>query len=70
MKISEIKQKMLNHKDFFGGDIMQTDEIEKAKTKKELAEIMDSYESHLKMMSIDAISHHSRFRREIGLHII
>ncbi len=70
MKIADIKKKMIDHRDYFGGDIPQTDEIEKAKTKKELARIMNSYEKTLELMAVDAISHHSRFRKELGLHMI
>jgi len=70
MTIAEIKTKMLAHRDFYGGDIMQTDEINKAKTKKDLAKVLDSYESHLEMIALDAISHHSRFRKSLGLHMV
>ena len=70
MKIDEIKKEMLAHRDFFGGDIMYRDEIKKAKTKKELAKIMDNYGTHLEMMANDAQSHHSNFKRKLGLDLI
>jgi hypothetical protein len=36
MKISEIKKKMLERRDFYGADIPEVDRIKKTKTKKEL----------------------------------
>lgn len=36
MKLSDIKSKMLKWHDYYGGDIMQRDKIEKAKTRLEL----------------------------------
>lgn len=67
MTISQIKEKMLSHRDFYGGDIMQTDEIKKAKTKKELNKIMNDYGVHLEMMATDAQSHHDKFKKSLGL---
>lgn len=67
MKIADIKKKMLAHKDFYGGDIMQRDEIKKATSKKELNRIMDDYSMHLEMMAIDAMSYHDNFKRSLGL---
>jgi len=67
MTIEKIKTAMLTHKDFFGGDIMYTDEIKNAKTKKELSKIMDKYSVHLEMMAIDAQGYHDRFKQELGL---
>lgn len=34
MKLSEIKQEMLEFRDFYGGDLLGMGEIQKAKTKK------------------------------------
>ncbi len=70
MKIIDIKKEMLNHKDFFGGDIMWIDEIKASKTKKELSKIMDKYSHHLEMVAIDAQSHHDNFKNKLGLHLI
>ncbi len=67
MTIEEIKAKMLSHKDFYGGDIMQRDEINNAKTKVELNKIMNDYSTHLEMMALDAQSHHDSFKRSLGL---
>ncbi len=67
MTIDKIKIAMLNHRDFFGGDIMYTDEIKKAKTKKDLSKIMDNYGVHLETMAIDAQRHHDNFKKKLGL---
>lgn len=67
MTIEEIKTEMLNHRDFYGCDIMYTSEIKKAKTKKELAKIMNNYGGHLEMMANDAQGHHDRFKQKLGL---
>lgn len=65
--VKEIKEKMLAHRDFFGGHIMYTDEIKKAMSKKQLAKIMDNYGAHLEMVAVDAMSHHDNFKKELGL---
>lgn len=77
MKIKEIKEKMLAHTDFWGCDMMYRDEITNAKTKKELAAIMDKYRRHLENSAvdegnsenetIDALTHHDNFKKELGL---
>lgn len=69
MSIKEIKAEMLKHKDFHGGDIMYTDDIEKATTKKELADIMNRYAHHLEMVAIDAQAHHDSFKTKLGLNL-
>ncbi len=70
MTITQIKSAMLNHRDFFGGDIMYTDEIKKAKSKKDLAKIMDRYRNHLEDMANDACSYHDNFKKKLGLNFI
>lgn len=70
MTIKEIKTAMLAHRDFFGGDIMMSDEIKKAKTKKELSIIMDRYRVHLENMMLDAMSHHDNFKTQLGLNYL
>lgn len=65
LTIKQIKKKMLKWKDFFGGDIMY--DIEGAKTKKELAEIMDIYFHHLEDTCNYALRHCENFKHELGL---
>ena len=70
MTISEIKEAILSHKDFYGGDIPQVDEIKRAKTKKDLKKILNDYAAHLELIATDAQSHHDGFVKELGLHMI
>lgn len=65
MTIAQIKKKMLAWRDFYGGDIFYN--IGGAKTKKDLAEIMDSHFRHLEMCANDAGRHCEEFKRELGL---
>ena len=68
MKIADKKKKMLKWRDFYGGDIFDTDAIEKAKTNKELLEIMDRYFRHLEDVANDAGRHCENFTRSLGLY--
>ena len=70
MTLKETKTAILKHRDFFGGDIPQIDEIKKARSKKRLKEILDEHGTHLEMVAVDAQSHHSRFKHSLGLHLI
>lgn len=65
--IAQIKEAMLNHRDFYGGDILNSDEIEKAKTKKQLKDILNRHSQHMEMMAVDAESHHCNFVNSLGL---
>lgn len=70
MNIDEIKEKMLDHRDFFGGQIIYIDEIKNAKTLKDLSDVLNKYETHLEMLALDAINYHCNFRKKLGLDII
>ncbi len=67
MTLEETKKKMLAYRDYYGGDLIHEDEIKNAKTKRELADILNRHESFMESMLSDAMSHLSNFRREIGL---
>ncbi len=67
MKIKEIKEEMLNWHDFYGQDIGPTDEIKKAKTKRQLYEIMRGHIYFLETQNIDAITHAENFIKKLGL---
>lgn len=67
MTIGKIKKEMLEWKDFWGGEIINSDEIDKAKTKKELAQILDRHENFMKYQAIDAESHLENFRRKLNI---
>ncbi len=70
MSIENIKKEMLNHRDFYGGDILNLDEIEAAKTKKELKNILDRHSQHMEMMAVDAEFHHCKFVNKLGLNYL
>lgn len=67
MRITEIKKKMMEWEDFYGGDIFYTAEIRNAKTKKALADIMETYSRYLEDQAIDAQTHFEGFVKELGL---
>lgn len=67
MTIENIKEEMLKFKDFYGGDIMDTEEINNAKSKLELAEIIEKHRSFMEASLSDAHSHLDSFKRKIGL---
>lgn len=70
MKIEEIKKQMLQFRDFYGGDLLNADEVEAATSRKELAGIIERHRQHLEAMSCDADSHLTNFKRKIGLELI
>lgn len=47
MTIAEIKKQMKSYKDLYGSQLLDHDQIGKAKTKKELAEIIESHRNHI-----------------------
>lgn len=65
MKIKDIKSKMLKWSDYYGGDIMQRDKIEKAKTKLEPFNIMNGHIRFLELQNIDAINHAENFKKDL-----
>ena len=67
MNIGDRKKKMLEWRDLYGGDIFCTDEIEEAKTNKELLEIMEKYRIHLEDAANDAGRHCENFIRSLNL---
>lgn len=67
LTLAETKKKMIEWRDFYGGDIIYIDEIKSAKNKKQLSEILDRYGRHLENVAIDAETHRLNFKKEIGL---
>jgi hypothetical protein len=65
--IAQIKAEMKSWKDLYGGDIMYTDEIDAADSKRELNDIINKYSHHLEDMACDAQSHLERFRKRLRL---
>ncbi len=70
MTIKAIKEEMLQWTDFYGGDIPDRDAIIKAKSKKDLAEIMERHRSHQEDMLSDAGSHLDNFKKKLGLQFL
>lgn len=70
MTISEMKKQILKWRDFYGGSILDESEVEKAKTKKELKNILNSHGHFMEMQAIDAQSHLDNFKNKLGLNHI
>lgn len=68
MTIKQIKEKILNWTDFYGGDIIDREEVKTAKTKKELTDSLHHHKRFLENQNIDAISHLEEFEKELGLY--
>lgn len=58
---------MFEWQDFYGGDIPDSEAIRQAKTKDELAEVLNSHKRYMENMLCDAISHLEIFKNELGL---
>lgn len=67
MEIEKIKKEMLKFKDLYGGELLESDKIEKAKTEKDLVEIIESHRTHLEMMANDASRNLDRLKERLGL---
>ena len=67
MKIQDIKKRMLAYKDSYGQDFNHIDLIIKAKTKKQLSDIIDSHHHFLEMQALDALSNLEEFMNECEL---
>ena len=70
MEIDEIKKKILEWTDFYGGDIINTDAVKNAKTKTELSEALEEHRSFMEAQLSDANSHLDSFKRKLGLSVI
>ena len=67
MDLKTAKRKMLEWTDFWGGEIIYTDEIIKSKTKKDLEIVFDKYIAHIEQIGMDAVSHANKFKNELRL---
>lgn len=70
MKIKEIKSKLLKWQDFYGQDIVDTRSIEKAKTKEDLRQVLESHKFWLENQNIDALQDLANFIDALGLTFI
>lgn len=67
MTIKAIKEEMLLWIDYYGGDISDRDAIIKAKSKKELADVLEKHRSFMEDMLCDAHSHLDKFKKRVKL---
>ena len=65
LRLKEIKSRLLEWKDFYGQDIVQRDEIKKAKTEEELEEILDTHYRFLENQGQDAKADLDSFKNEL-----
>lgn len=67
LTLDEIKSKMIDWRDFYGGQLLDIEAVKKANTKEELIEIIEEHSQHIEAMETDAQGHLSKFQKEIGL---
>lgn len=67
MKLNDIKIKIIEWQDFYGGDICDVKSIQRAKTKDELSDVLNSHKRYMENMLCDAISHLESFKKELDL---
>lgn len=67
MTIEKIKKEMSEYRDFYGGDLLDSSEIESATTKEELNNIVERHRSHMESMFSDASSHLDSLKRKCKL---
>lgn len=70
MKIEDLKKEILNFEDFYGQDIVQTDLIQKSKTKKQLLYILLDHRRFLEDQNCDALTHIDNFIKKLSLNDI
>ena len=67
MTIENIKKEMLKYRDFYGGNLLEISEIEKATSKEELEKIIENHRSHMEAMLSDANGHLDNLKRRCKL---
>ena len=67
MKTKDIKKKIIEWEDFYGGQILQIDELKKCTSKKACQEIMESYRRFLELQHTDAMIDFDNFMKELGI---
>lgn len=70
MKLSEIKNRMNEYEDFYGGDLIVFDKIRVARSKKQLCKIIESHYQFLELQNLDALAHLRKFQNELGLSLL
>ncbi len=67
MKIKEMKEKLLDWRDFYGQDIADREGIRKAKSINKLNKILLKHEEWLINQNQDALTHLDNFRGMVGI---
>ena len=67
MTITEKKKRMKSFRDFYGGDMISLEDINKAKTNKDLALCCQKHYRFLEDQQTDALAHMDTFRRVLDL---
>lgn len=67
MNLNELKNKIFEWTDFYGGDIISAEAVRNAKTKKDLADALEEHRSFMEAQLSDAHSHLDNFKKELGL---
>lgn len=70
MNLNELKNRIFEWTDFYGGDIISADAVRNAKTKKDLADALEEHRSFMEAQLSDANSHLDNFKKELGLTIM
>lgn len=67
MTLKEAKKELLKYKDFYGGDLVEIDEIGKAESMEELEEIVNRHIRFLEDQLSDAINDIEQLKQKISL---
>lgn len=67
-ELNEIKQKMKDYRDLFGGHLNMYDSIDEARNILDLNEIINRHYDYIEDMARDAQSSLYKFKHEIGLY--
>ena len=67
MKTEEIKKQMKSYRDVYGGQLLDDNMIDKAKSKKKLVEIIESHRHHLEGQANDAGRSLDRLKERLQL---
>ena len=67
MNIQDIKAAMKQFSDFYGCNLLELSEVDKANTKEDLLQIIETHRSHMESMLCDANAHLDDFIKKIGL---
>ena len=70
MKLSKIKNKLLNWRDFYGQDISDVSSITNADTKEELREVLQAHRNWLEDQNSDALQDLDNLEKKLGLEIL